>query len=236
MPADAGLLATAYDGITAVVDGRNDADLRRPTRCRGWTVADLLFHQLLDAQRALIALASPVDAAPDVDGVTYWAPHKPGAPWASDHEKFIRGSVAAHTSPQDVVRVWIVTSAAAARAAAAAPPAQCVTTQRHVLTVADLVSTLVVEAAVHHLDLAKEDVAEIDLRRVLWSVDPTLSVEGPMARNVEDMALIFDAMLGGRSPAGWATVDYVLAATGRTDAATLQPPWPGASDRFPLLG
>ena len=29
-----------------------------------------------------------------------------------------------------------------------------------------------------------------------WSVDPTLSVEGPMARNVEDMALMFDAMLG----------------------------------------
>ncbi len=29
-----------------------------------------------------------------------------------------------------------------------------------------------------------------------YSVDPTLSVEGPMARNVEDMALMFDAMLG----------------------------------------
>jgi amidase len=29
-----------------------------------------------------------------------------------------------------------------------------------------------------------------------YTVDPTLSVEGPMARNVEDMALLFDAMLG----------------------------------------
>src|SRR5947209_17557407 len=29
-----------------------------------------------------------------------------------------------------------------------------------------------------------------------YTVDPTLSVEGPMARNVSDMALIFDAMLG----------------------------------------
>jgi amidase len=29
-----------------------------------------------------------------------------------------------------------------------------------------------------------------------YTVDPTLSVEGPMARNVEDMALMFDAMLG----------------------------------------
>jgi amidase len=29
-----------------------------------------------------------------------------------------------------------------------------------------------------------------------YTVDPTLSVEGPMARNVEDMGLMFDAMLG----------------------------------------
>jgi amidase len=29
-----------------------------------------------------------------------------------------------------------------------------------------------------------------------YTVDPTLSVEGPMARDVEDMALMFDAMLG----------------------------------------
>src|SRR5947209_13467124 len=29
-----------------------------------------------------------------------------------------------------------------------------------------------------------------------YTVDPTLSVDGPMARNVEDMALMFDAMLG----------------------------------------
>src|SRR4051812_33306214 len=187
--ADAGLLATAYDRVTSVVDGRSDNDLHRPTRCRGWTVADLLFHQLLDAQRALIAFASPVDdsAGDDlaaVDAVTYWAPHKPGAPWASDHEEFVRRSVAAYTSPQDLVRIWTVTSAAAARAAAAAPPDRCVTTQRHVLTVADLVSTLVVEAVVHHLDLTVE----------------LPDAPAPAEESLAHVREVFDAMLGIAAP------------------------------------
>ncbi|MCW3840297.1 maleylpyruvate isomerase N-terminal domain-containing protein [Micromonospora yasonensis] len=62
----------AYDGITAVVSGLDDADLQRPTRCRGWLVADLLFHVLCDAQRALVALASPAEGPADVDDVSYW--------------------------------------------------------------------------------------------------------------------------------------------------------------------
>lgn len=219
--ADAGLLATAYDGVTAVVADRSDDDLRRPTRCRGWSVADLLFHQLLDAQRALIALASPVDRSPDVDAVTYWAPHKPGAPWAADHEEFIRRSVAAYSSPQDVVRVWTVTSAAAARAAAAARPGRCVTTQRHVLTVADLVSTLVVEAVVHHLDLT------VDLADAPAPADEVL----------DHVRAVFDAMLGTAAPATWPTVDYVLAATGRTSLpADVRDALGRAVTRFPLLG
>ncbi|MFI7435263.1 maleylpyruvate isomerase N-terminal domain-containing protein [Micromonospora haikouensis] len=42
-------LAQAYAGITDVVAPRDDAGLQRPTRCRGWLVADLLFHVLCDA-------------------------------------------------------------------------------------------------------------------------------------------------------------------------------------------
>ena len=43
------------------------------TRAAGWCVRDLLFHQLLDAQRALVALASGTEDAADVDAVSYWA-------------------------------------------------------------------------------------------------------------------------------------------------------------------
>jgi hypothetical protein len=221
MPLDATLLATAYDGVTAAVTGRDDDELRRGTRCRGWTVADLLFHQLLDAQRALIALASPVDDPPDVDALTYWAPHKPGAPWAADHEEYVRRSAAAYTSPQDIVRVWSVTSAASARAAAAAPPDRHVTTQRHVLTVADLVSTLVVEAVVHHLDLTVEL--------------PDAPAPAPAA--LAHARGVFDAMLGTAAPGDWPAADYVLAATGRTPVpAPYREQLGTLVERFPLLG
>ncbi|WP_230688918.1 maleylpyruvate isomerase N-terminal domain-containing protein [Micromonospora sp. WMMC415] len=64
-------LAQAYDGITRIVVDLDDADLQRPTRCRGWLVADLLLHLVGDAQRALVALASPADGPPDVDDVSY---------------------------------------------------------------------------------------------------------------------------------------------------------------------
>jgi hypothetical protein len=220
-PDGTGLLAAAYDGITAIVCDCGDDDLRRRSRCHGWTVVDVLHHQLLDAQRALVALASPVDDEPDVDALTYWAPHKPDAPWAADHERFIREVVAAYASPHDVVRIWVVTAAAAARAAAAAPPDRRVTTQRHVLTVADLVSTLVVEAAVHHLDLTVD----------LPAAPPP---DGRVLAHVRDT---FDAMLGVPAPAEWATADYVLAATGRVEVpAAVRETLAGAADRFPLLG
>ncbi|MER7268743.1 maleylpyruvate isomerase N-terminal domain-containing protein [Micromonospora carbonacea] len=65
-------LAQAYAGLTDVVAPLDDAGLRRPTRCRGWRVADLLFHVLCDAQRALVALASPADGPADRDDVSYW--------------------------------------------------------------------------------------------------------------------------------------------------------------------
>jgi hypothetical protein len=42
-----------------------DADLQRPTRCRGWLVADLLFHVLCDAQRALVTTQGHVLRIPD---------------------------------------------------------------------------------------------------------------------------------------------------------------------------
>jgi uncharacterized protein (TIGR03083 family) len=215
------LLGTAYDDISRAVTDLDDDALRRPTRCRGWTVADVLYHLLLDAQRALVTLASPVDGPSDVDRASYWAPHKPQAPWAAEHEAFVRQSVAAHSSPAIVVRRWVETSAAAARAASDSPDDRHVTTQGHVLTVADFVSTLVVEAVVHHLDLTVE----------LPDVAP------PATAALTHVREVFDEILGVAAPTSWGDVDYVLAATGRVGlpddiAAQLG----AAAARLPLLG
>ncbi|MGN9775117.1 maleylpyruvate isomerase N-terminal domain-containing protein [Micromonospora sp. H33] len=192
-------LAQAYDGITRIVADLDDADLQRPTRCRGWLVADLLLHLVGDAQRALVALASPADGPPDVDDVTYWHTFPPGD--GSRHAWWVRRSAAAFERPSGVVRLWTDTAPAAVRAAAAAEPTGCVTTQGHVLRVPDLLATLATEAVVHHLDLV------VDL--------PAAPPPGPEATRVAVATM--DGLLSDDAvrPAGWDDHEYLLKATGR---------------------
>ncbi len=70
-------LGAGYGQVTDLVTGLGEAELMRPSGCAGWAVTDVLYHQLLDAQRALVAFATPVPAPPDRDDVTYWAAFAP---------------------------------------------------------------------------------------------------------------------------------------------------------------
>ncbi|MEK8108860.1 maleylpyruvate isomerase N-terminal domain-containing protein [Micromonospora sp. M12] len=150
-------LAQAYDGITAVVGGLDDTGLQRATRCQGWLIADLLLHVLGDAQRALVALASPVDGPADADHVSYWRDFAgDDDKAAARHAWWVRRSAAAFDRPTGIVQLWRDTAPAAVRAAASADPEGHVTTQGHVLRVPDLLATLTTEAVIHHLDLTPE--------------------------------------------------------------------------------
>ncbi|TDB72886.1 maleylpyruvate isomerase N-terminal domain-containing protein [Micromonospora sp. KC721] len=215
-------LTQAYQGITDVVSPLDDADLQRPTRCRGWLVADLLCHVLSDAQRALVALASPADGPPDVDDVSYWRSFPPGGDQAR-HAWRARRFAAAFDRPTGVVRLWCDTAPAAVRAAAAADPAGCVTTQGHVLRVPDLLATLTTEATVHHLDLV------VDL--------PDAPRPGPLATAVAVATM--DGLVSDEAvrPAAWSDGDYLLKATGRVPL-TDRERWElgEAAGWFPLLG
>lgn len=158
-------LTDSYASMQSIVDGLAEQDFLRPTRCAGWSVADPIFHQLLDAQRALRALATPAPAgaAPDVDFVTYWKPFTPGSAGSREHSQFVRVSTVAYEAyagHRALTQHWSATSAAALRAADAAPDrAAC--TQGHVLSLADFLATLAVEATVHHLDLMLEAAGRI---------------------------------------------------------------------------
>jgi uncharacterized protein (TIGR03083 family) len=219
--ASAALLATAYDGFTAVVTSLDDEQLMLPSRCAGWTVADVTYHVLLDAQRALVTFATPASGEPDVDAASYWAPHKPGAPWADAHQEFVRRSATAHSSASVVVNRWVETAAAAARAAQATAPDALLGTQGHVLRADDFVSTLVVEAMLHHLD-------------VTVSLPAAPEPETPVQQHVRN---VLDVILGVAAPAGWPTADYALAAGGRgVVPAAVRETLGSAADRFPLLG
>ncbi|MEV4540095.1 maleylpyruvate isomerase N-terminal domain-containing protein [Micromonospora echinaurantiaca] len=217
-------LAQAYDGITRVVADLDDADLQRPTRCHGWLVADLLLHVLGDAQRALVALASPADGPATVDDVSYWR----GFPGEADdsaarHAWWVRRSAAAFERPSGVVRLWCDTAPAAVRAAGRADPDGFVSTQGHVLRVPDLLATLTTEAVVHHLDLV------LDL--------PDAPRPGVLAVRVAVTTM--DGLLSDDAvrPAGWSDEEFLLKATGRlplTDRDRLE--LGEVAGWFPLLG
>jgi hypothetical protein len=90
------------------------------------------------------------------------------------------------------------TSAAVRRLARQTPPDATVATQGHVLRVEDLLTTLAVEAASHHLDM----IAELDR-------------PGPGTAAMELVRTTLDGLLGRPAPIEWSTIEWALVATGR---------------------
>ena len=139
-------LDRAYTGVGDLTASLSRQDLLAFSRCHGWVVADVLFHLLCDAQRALVALASPAPGPPDRDFVTYWPgfaaePHDPvPSAW------WVRRFTGAFLDGTGVVALWQETAPAAVRAAGRADPDGHVTTQGHVLAIPDFLATLATEA------------------------------------------------------------------------------------------
>lgn len=218
----AGTLRDQYQAITDLVTGLDERTLLAPTRCIGWTVQDLLFHVLLDAQRALVTFATPSEDEPDRDRVSYWTEFNPSNAGDDElaHAVFVRRAAAAYTRPTSLVRHWEHVSTAAARAAAACRHTY-MATQGHVLAVPDFVATLVTEAAVHHLDMTVE----------LPDASP------PPAAALAVVRRTLDGLLDASRPTHWDDAAYALKGTGRlpldaADRAALG----DAAGRFPLFG
>jgi hypothetical protein len=198
-------LDAMYQKVTTAVSGLGDADLMRPSRCAGWAVADVLYHELLDARRALRTFATPSPAPADRDDVSYWREYAPGsgedsAPdgdAAAAHARYVRVAASAY-APGWLVWDWSETSAAARRAAQACGH-EHVATQGHVLSVADFAATLAVEAAVHYLDLT------VDL--------PSAPEPDPASLALVRRVLV--GLLGAPLPASWDDTTAALKGTGR---------------------
>jgi hypothetical protein len=215
-------LDRAYGGVTAVTQRLSRHDLLASTRCHGWVVADVLFHLLCDAQRALVTLATPVAGPPDRDAVTYWPGFAAEADDPTPAAWWVRRSASAFRDGSGAVTLWQETAPAAVRLAGRADPDGFVATQGHVLAVPDFLATLVTEAVIHHLDL-------------------TVQLSGMPAADPAAVALTertLDGLLGPATPrpTGWTSEEYLLKATGRIalSAADRQVLGPMA-DRFPLL-
>jgi hypothetical protein len=210
-------LRIAYSDIATISASLEEEDSWRPTRCTGWFVRDLLVHLLGDAQRTLVAMATPAAGPTDRDYVSYWT----DARLTEDRELRALRTVAGTWELGDLARTFVETTRAVVTLAARTPPdALVATAEGHVLRSVDLVVTAAVKAAVHHLDLV------VDLRR-----------PGPRPEPLALVRSTLDALLGHPAPEDWPDDRWALVGTGRV------PPGRGerralgqAAARLPLLG
>ena len=192
-------LHAAYAALAGVVTGLGDDERWTETGCPGWVVRDLVFHLRSDCLRALVALHTPAAGPADCDAVAYWRQ------WGSDpdtDEEILRGTrVEASPYPWPVLRrLYGEAAHAALHALAATAPAAVVGTQGHALTVADLASTLAVEATLHHVDLVRH----------------LPGAAGPTPEGLAEVRRVTEALLELDLPA-WTDERVALVATGRAE-------------------
>jgi len=217
----AGVLQAAYGVFAGVVRALTEEESWLPSGCPGWAVRDLVFHCLADAQRGLVALHTPAEGPADRDAATYWADWRPGTVGAANGRRYVRVCASMFLVFDQLRELYLETAAAAVTAAAGADPRGLVGTQGHVLTAGDLVTTLAVEATVHHLDLVAH----------LPSAAP------PAPEGLTAVRSTLDGLLGRPVPLDWSDLHYARAGTGRSPltAGERQRLGPDAA-RFPLFG
>jgi hypothetical protein len=213
-------LRSAYGELLARIEALDEVAAWRPTGCAGWTVRDLVFHLLTDAQRALVALGTPAEGAADVDAVSYWRAWQPGTPGAQAGRRSIRIMASVWSDTRALTALYGESARAVLVLAAREDGAALVATQGHVLTVDDLLATLAVEAAVHHLDL------------VAFSHGP-----GPGAQSLALVRETLDGLLGRPAPPNWDDARYALIGTGRASLTDAERAALGSdAAKLPLFG
>jgi hypothetical protein len=220
MPDPVSLLRTAYGDLSAVLSSLSLEEGWEPTGCAGWTPVDLGFHLLSDARRALVALNTPADGPADTTAVDYWTAWRPPEPGDDEELWSTRVAASVHGGLAGIAGRYAETSAAAVVAAGRVDPDDRVGTQGRVPTVADFLSTLVVEAAVHHLDLVVR-----------------LDRPGPAAEPLAEVRRVLEGLLGAPLPASWDDATAARRGTGREPLTAADRAELGARvDAFPLFG
>jgi hypothetical protein len=214
------LLSSAYRDVAGVLGSLSPEQAWEPTGCAGWSVVDLGFHLVSDARRALVALNTPADRPADTDAVDYWRAWRPPEPGDDVELWTTRVAASVHGGLPGISGRYAETSAAALVAAARVRPDDLVGTQGRVLTVADFLSTLTVEAAVHHLDLVVR-----------------LDRPGPAAGPLAEVRRVLEGLAGTVLPGRWDDVTAARRGTGREpltdeDRAELGP----VAGAIPLFG
>jgi hypothetical protein len=206
------LFSEAWTALRAAVAGLRDEDFGRASGCRGWLVRDLVCHLVIDAQDVLITLATPVEAAPTRDAVTYWDVASTPPTGEDPLDALVVRLAAAYQEPRLLTFHLDDVGSAAGRAALLADPAMRVGTRDQVITAADYLCAYVLEWTLHHLDL----VAHLP------------GAPQPPAACLARSRAMLEQIAGAAFPAGWSDRDVLLVGTGRraptgTEQAALGP-------------
>ncbi|MFD6939434.1 maleylpyruvate isomerase N-terminal domain-containing protein [Streptomyces goshikiensis] len=193
------LFPRSWTALRTAVADLCDQDFEQPSGCAGWLVRDLVCHLVIDAQDVLITLATPVEAEPTVDAVTYWnVDDRP--PTGQDPLDALTVRLAAAYGDPHLLRFHLDdVGSAAGRAAALADPGLRVGTRGEVLTVADYLDAYVLEWTLHHLDLTAHLPA----------------VAGPPAEGAARSRAMLETIAGAAFPASFTDTDALLVGTGR---------------------
>ncbi|MGW5818975.1 maleylpyruvate isomerase N-terminal domain-containing protein [Streptomyces noursei] len=199
------LFSRAWTALRTAVADLPDEDFARPSGCTGWLVRDLVSHLITDAQDVLITLVTPADTAPTRTAVTYWdVTDTP--PTGDDPLDALTVRLATAYEEPRLLRFHLDdVGSAAGRAAALADPDLRVGTRGQVLTVADYLTTYVLEWTLHHLDLIAH----------LPAAAP------PPAEGLARARELLEGIAGTAFPASFSDADALLVGTGRrapTDA------------------
>ena len=192
------LFAQSWAALRRAVADLADADFQQPSGCAGWLVRDLVCHLVIDAQDVLITLATPVDAEPTRNAVTYWEVVAP--PTGEDPlDALIVRLAAAYGDPALLKFHLDDVGSAAGRAAALADPALRVGTREQVITAGDYLDAYVVEWSLHHLDLVAN----------LPHVAP------PPTESLARARAMLEQIAGVQFPDSFSDKDVLLVGTGR---------------------
>lgn len=218
MPNELAMLDVAYRDLSALAVGLDESASWQPSGCPGWAVRDLVFHLLGDAQRALVALATPVKGRPDRNATSYWTDSPTGADPESRALRANR-TMASGWRLGHLTGTYADTCQAVLSLAARTPPDAVLATQGHLLRAGDLLTTLTVEAAVHHLDLVSN-----------------LPDPGPQPGPMAVVRGTLDGLLGRPEPIGWDDETWALVGSGRRPLTAVERTAFGPDvDRLPLL-
>ena len=193
------LFSTTWAALRTAVDHLSDDDFTQPSGCSGWLIRDLVCHLIIDAQDVLITLATPTEAEPTHNAVTYWNVSTTPPTGDDPPDALIVRLAAAYEEPRLLKFHLDDLGAAAGRAADLADPGMRVSTKDEILTAGDYLSAYVLEWTLHHLDL----------------IVNLADAAGPPADGLTRSREMLETIAGAAFPASFSDKDALLVGTGR---------------------